>query len=120
MEATQKLKVAISKLGAELKRATRNIQSVEQMMQDAMATFVSAAENVEVVKEQLRRIRDTWEVVHREIRDMEEMARLEQSLNDEDFTFEEEEEEAGENEEVQSGQEAGGGEIEQEVVDMNE
>ena len=60
-------------------------------------------------------------MVHQQIRDIEELARMEQSLNHEDFTFDEEEEEIGQNEEVQSGQEEGGGEIvEQEVVDMNE
>ena len=85
-------------MGAELIRAERKLQAIEESMQMALSVLMTTVDNVKMAKEQIRRIKDTCHAIHEEVKEMEQRA-MEETLNDDDFIFEEEEEVVGRNEE---------------------
>ena len=81
MERANKLKINVSKKGAELIRAERKLLAIKESMQMALSLLMTTAGNVNMAKEQIRRIKQTCHVIHKEIKEMEEQARMEESLH---------------------------------------
>ena len=122
MEAANKLKINASKMGAELIRAERKLQAIEESMQMAFSVLMTIVDNVKMAKEQIRRSKDTCHVINAEVKEMEERARMEKTLSD-DFIFEEEEEGVERNEEEEQcneGEQQSGTEGLQQDESMNE
>ena len=89
MEPELRLKVALSKMGTQIKRAERNAKLMENRMKVAQRDLAQLTECVNVAKWQVEELKKTWGSVAKEVEDMREREKLEESLRDNDLEFDE-------------------------------
>ena len=94
MDPRMRMKIMIKKLGAELKRAEKNMEVVEECLHLARSAIHRVEDNVNVEKMQISRMKETWRSIVKEMEEIKLRAIMEESLN-EDFDIEEEMEEGG-------------------------
>ena len=81
MEVEKKFRIRVSKMGAELKRVEKKLEAAEEKMQVAMWEMKIAMANLEMTKDQLKKVKGTWEEMYHQMKNDEERAKLEESLN---------------------------------------
>ena len=100
------VKVAFSKMGAELRRVERQMEAVGEDIETALSICTTALASYKEAKGQVNRMRATWENIHKRLKEMEEREAMEQSLNDA-VALDEVEMDAGWSEEKTDGREDG-------------
>ena len=100
------VKVAFSKMGAELRRVERQMEAVGEDIETALSICTKALASYKEAKGQVNRMRATWENIHKRLKEMEEREAMEQSLND-GLALDEVEMDAGRSEEKTDGREDG-------------
>ena len=122
MEPNKRLKVAVSKMGAEMKKCSRKVERIEQSIEVAESLLLNIRESVAALKEELGSIERTRSFLEKEIKEIENQLIMEESINEELVLDEEAEVDGDEEAETEAGVEAdaGDGEGEEKVVEDEE
>ena len=91
MENLTKIKVSVSKMGAEVRRTKRLLESTEKQVVVMVEELKKMKDNMCVMKEELERVEEVGIIIKDEIKNIEEESRMNKSMKD-DSLFEEMEE----------------------------
>ena len=88
MEPELKLKIYVNKLGAQLRRAEKQLEYMEERVAVAREAFVRGMQSVNAVQREVEEMKKTWGTVSKQVTEMEERKKMEESLK-EDFPIDE-------------------------------
>ena len=88
MENITKIKMSIRKMGAEVRRTKRLLESTEKQVEVMLEELTKIKNNMPIMKEKLERVEKVGLSVKDEVKNMEEESKINKSMNDDSF-FEE-------------------------------
>ena len=88
MEPEKYVKIYVNKLGAQLKRAEKKVASIEETLEVAKAAVIQVGNGLKAARREVMEMKQTWERVAKEMKEMEDRRKMEESLQ-EDFPIDE-------------------------------